>query len=129
MEQSVEKTLSNKKLKAIEMLVYDITKANIDITRELNINESTLYRWFKDASFSKRLKEEQIKYLEVLGSRAIKKINKLAESEDIPASVQYQAAKDIADRGGFKPVEKIEQTVDIPSFVFNIVPVEPNKSN
>ena len=122
MEQSVEKPLSAKQVKAVNMLVYDITKNNIDIVRELNINESTLYDWFKKPSFSKALKDETEKYLSILGAKAIRKINQLSEADDIPASVQYAASKDLADRGIGKPIEKVEQTGNVPVYQFTIVP-------
>lgn len=122
MEQSVDKPLKPKQLQAINMLVYRYDMNNADIARELKIDESTLYRWFSNAIFCNALKEEQIKYLQVLGTKAIKKITKLSESEDIPASVRYQASKDIADRGGFKPVDKTEVTGTQPIYQFTIVP-------
>lgn len=126
MEQVTEKPLKPKMIKAINMLVYRVDMNNADIIRELKIAESTLYEWFKNPSFSKTLKEETEKYLSFLGSKAIKKINKLSESDDIPASVQYQASKDLADRGIGKPVDKVEQVGDLPVYNFTIVAASPS---
>jgi hypothetical protein len=122
MEETVKK-LTPKQLKAIDMLVHRDDLTQKQITVELGINESTLYRWFYDSSFSKCLEDEQRKYLQAVGVQALKIIKKMANDEDTPANVKYQAAKDLADRSGWKAVDKIENTGTAPTYNFQIVPV------
>jgi hypothetical protein len=39
---------------------------------------------------------------------ALTRLTKLIEDDSVPASVAYQAVRDVLDRGGFKPTEKHE---------------------
>lgn len=39
--------------------------------------------------------------------RAAEVLHSLLDSEDVPPVVRLQSAKDILDRGGFKPVDKL----------------------
>ena len=105
------KQLKPNKLKAIDLLIHEnITQK--EVANQVGIHEATLYRWFADASFCEQLEKEQRKYLQALGIQALKKITKLANDDTISPAVQFQAAKDLADRSGYKPVEKsqVEQT-------------------
>lgn len=38
---------------------------------------------------------------------AVKTIRELADAEDVPPAVRLAAAKDILDRDGFKPIERL----------------------
>lgn len=54
--------------------------------------------------------------------RAAEVLHNLLDSEDVPPVVRLQSAKDILDRGGFKPVEKlaIAQVQPITGMTFKI---------
>lgn len=54
--------------------------------------------------------------------RAAEVLHNLLDSEDVPPVVRLQSAKDILDRGGFKPVEKlaIAQVQPITGMTFQI---------
>lgn len=56
----------------------------------------------------KEARSEKVKnFIEEKTERAATVLHELMDSEDVPPVVRMASAKDILDRGGFKPVEKI----------------------
>lgn len=54
--------------------------------------------------------------------RAAEVLHTLLDSEDVPPVVRMASAKDILDRGGFKPVEKQVIAVTYPKPIIDLPP-------
>ena len=95
--------LTEKQNRAIELLL--IHGSFVRVAKELKIERSTLWRWRKDARFADAYKEarrassEQIReLLQTASTRAVKRLVDLMEdSTNVPASVQFAAARSILD--------------------------------
>lgn len=97
--------LKPKQKKCIEMLVCG-AYSQAQIARELKISEQTICNWKKDSEFAKELQEQMRICVQTLAPKAIKTMESLLNSDS--DNVRFSAAKDILDRTGFKPQEKIE---------------------
>ena len=76
------------------------------IAKELKISEQTICNWKKDEEFATELKERTKACIQLLAPKAIRTMEKLLTSDS--DNVRFSAAKDILDRTGFKPKEKID---------------------
>lgn len=97
--------LKPKQKKCIEMLVCG-AYSQVQIARELKISEQTICNWKKDSEFAKELQEQMRICVQTLAPKAIKTMESLLNSDS--DNVRFSATKDILDRTGFKPQEKIE---------------------
>ena len=80
------------------------------IAKELKITEQTICNWKKDKEFKDEI-EKNIK--ENFGSLAVeaqKELKKLLKSNN--EYIKMQAVKDILDRAGYKPTERIKNEVE-----------------
>lgn len=97
--------LKPKQKKCIELMVKgDMTQA--EIARELKISEQTICNWKKDGEFAGELERANRLVISSLVPRAISKTAALLNAEN--EQVQLAAAKDILDRAGYKPQDKIQ---------------------
>lgn len=98
--------LKPKQKKCIEMLVSGhFTKT--EIANELNIARKTINYWENnDDEFKKQFENTMRISIKSLAPKAIKTMANLLNSDS--DNVRFSAAKDILDRTGFKPQEKIE---------------------
>lgn len=90
---------------AIQQL-FEGNKTRAKIAEELKVTDRTLYNWLNDIDFAKAQKDYADVQLKTYAPKAIEKVYKLLDAES--ESVQLNAAKDILDRTGFKPTEKID---------------------
>ena len=99
--------LSNKQIKAIELLVYQPYMTQNMIAKEVGVHRDTIRRW----------REETPEFKEAL-DKATKERWKAAEQMAINTMINLasegniQAAKYICDSLGYKPVDKVEAKVD-----------------
>lgn len=121
----MEQKLKPKQIRCIDLMVHRTDLNNEGVCKEVDIHPATFYRWLQDASFCETLEKETRKYLQALGAQAMKKIVKLSEDDSISADVRFRAAKDLMDRAGYKPSDKIENIGEQPSYVFNIIGASP----
>ena len=80
------------------------------IAKELKVTEQTICNWKKDKEFKNEI-EKNIK--ENFGSLALdaqKELKKLLKSSN--EYIRIQAVKDILDRAGYKPTERIKNEVE-----------------
>ena len=92
--------LSEKQMQCINLMVIE-NKTQKQIAKELKITEQTICNWKKD------------KELENFGSLAVeaqKELKKLLKSNN--EYIKMQAVKDILDRAGYKPTERIKNEVE-----------------
>jgi len=85
-------------------------KTQKQIAKELKVTEQTICNWKKDKEFKNEI-EKNIK--ENFGSLALdaqKELKKLLKSSN--EYIRIQAVKDILDRAGYKPTERIKNEVE-----------------
>ena len=81
-----------------------------EIAKKLDLNESTISRWQKDQEYINYKSEQEKKFLNSLASKALRTLNDLLDDEN--GNVRLGAAKDILDRAGFKPTDKVDLTAE-----------------
>jgi len=105
----VNQVLSEKQMQCINLMVIE-NKTQKQIAKELKITEQTICNWKKDKEFKNEI-EKNIK--ENFGSLAVeaqKELKKLLKSNN--EYIKMQAVKDILDRAGYKPTERIKNEVE-----------------
>lgn len=101
--------LSEKQMHCINLMVIE-NKTQKQIAKELKITEQTICNWKKDKEFKNEI-ENNIK--ENFGSLALdaqKELKKLLKSNN--EYIKMQAVKDVLDRAGYKPTERIKNEVE-----------------
>ena len=101
--------LSEKQMQCINLMVIE-NKTQKQIAKELKITEQTICNWKKDKEFKNEI-EQNIK--ENFGSLAVeaqKELKKLLKSNN--EYIKMQAVKDVLDRAGYKPTERIKNEVE-----------------
>jgi hypothetical protein len=93
--------LKKKQYEAIQLLVYSEMKDS-EVKEELNISDSTLWRWKKDEEFIAELEKENRRKFKSLQTQALHTMAKLIEQG------HFQAAKYILDGNDYAPTEKHE---------------------
>ena len=76
------------------------------IAEELKVTEQTISNWKKREDFQKLKKEMQQNYLNDQAAPALKTLSRLLKAKS--ELVRLQAATDILDRTGYKPVDRKE---------------------
>lgn len=99
--------LNEKQLKCINLMITE-TKTQKQIAKEINITEKTICEWKKDKEFKEEIQKQMKENFGLLAIRAQQELKKLLKSEN--ENVKMQAIKDILDRAGYKPIDKIEAT-------------------
>ena len=111
-----------KKLENAVVLLVTTEMTQREIAAELNISEVTLSRWKKTDEFKKLRQEIREQYLDDAVEPAMRKMRQLLDAKS--EMVQYQAAKDILDRAGYNPTEKIEAEISGTITFVDDVPLE-----
>lgn len=101
------KKLTTKQLKCIELMLEG--KTQVEIAKEIGVHEGSVSRWKNQDIFRNALREAVNKKFERLAVIAQLQIQYLAENAQ-SESVRLSAAKDLLDRGGYKPTDKTELT-------------------
>lgn len=101
--------LNAKQQKAVK-LMFEGEMTQKQIAEELKVSEQTIVNWRKKAEFKDELLSLERNYLKGLAPKALKTMEKLLEAKS--ELVRYNAASDILDRTGHKPVDvsKVDQT-------------------
>lgn len=103
--------LKPKQIKCIELMISG-NKTDKEIAKAINISPKTLCQWKKtDEEFQKEYEKMLRNSLQYAAAKAFSKQMSLLKSP--MDMVAHLAAKDIMDRAGFSPVEKVEQQVDM----------------
>lgn len=91
--------------KCIEMLVSG-TMTQADIAAALKVSEQTICNWKKNKEFAEELAAANRLVISSLVPAAVQRTKALLNAES--EAVQLAAAKDILDRAGYKPQDKIQ---------------------
>ena len=102
--------LKPKQVRCLELMLDNPKMKMKDIAEELNVTPKTISTWKKDEKFRAEYDSNFRLKLQYASARAFAKQVELLESPN--EMVAYLASKDIMDRAGFNPVEKIEADVD-----------------
>ena len=106
--------LNSKQLKCIELMVSG-ENTQKEISKALKVSEVTICNWKKNAEFMDEYNSALKDSIREVAAKAFKTQVKLltAQSE----MVRYMAAKDILDRAGFKPTEKVNVEGSLPVMI------------
>lgn len=97
--------LSSKQKKCIELMATgEYTQK--EIAKKINITEKTICTWKKNDEFMAALDNLVAVGIRSIAAKAFKTQVKLLDSKN--EWVRFTAAKDILDRAGFKPDEKLK---------------------
>lgn len=97
--------LKPKQKKCIELLVEG-QMTQREIAQEINVAEKTISVWKSNPEFLSELENAMRLSIRSLATKAKNTMASLLTSDS--DNVRFQAAKDILDRAGFKPQDKIE---------------------
>ena len=103
------KKLTGQQIKCIELMLDG--KTQVEIANEIGVAEVTVSRWKKQDLFREKLKEAvnlKFERMAVIAQLTIQNLATNAQSE----SVRLNAAKDILDRGGYKPIDEQKITAE-----------------
>ena len=103
--------LKPKQVKCLELMLDHPKMKMKDIAKELNVTPKTISTWKKEEQFRAEYDSNFRLKLQYASARAFNKQVELLDSQN--EMVAYLASKDIMDRAGFNPVEKVEQEIDM----------------
>ena len=100
--------LTNKQLKAVEMLVYT-TKQKQEIAEELKVSRGTVSQWIKKEEFQQAITDEMKRGFVDIAYKARRRLSELVDSPN--EQVALGAIKEALNKAGYQETQKIEQTV------------------
>ena len=100
--------LTNKQLKAVEMLVYT-TKQKQEIAEELKVSRATVSQWIKKEEFQQAITDEMKRGFVDIAYKARRRLSELVDSPN--EQVALGAIKEALNKAGYQETQKIEQTV------------------
>lgn len=103
--------LTAKQKKCLELLVSgELTQK--EISAQIKVSEQTICNWKKNAEFVEEYNELMRVCIQSFAAKAFQTQTKLLNAKS--EMVRYMVSKDILDRAGFKPEEKVELNGAIP---------------
>lgn len=96
----------NDKLEPFIRLMFEGELKQGEIAKKLGVTEKTLSQWKKLPEYEDGMLKLERRYLKGLSRKAIKTMEQLLEARS--EKVRFDAAADILDRTGHKPVEQSE---------------------
>lgn len=100
--------MSKKKQQECIKLMITKNLTQKEIAKEIGVNESTICRWKKISEFQEALEKNTREHISFIAPKAIQTVAKLLNHKN--AYIRFQAAKDILDRAGYKPKDKVEHS-------------------
>lgn len=98
-----------KQNKCIELMVEG-RMTQKQIAEQLDVTENTISNWKKNDEFMSEYREALKSSIDSVAAEAFETQRKLLKSRS--DMVRYMTSKDILDRAGFKPSEKIDLSVE-----------------
>jgi len=103
--------LTESQIKCINLIITE-NKTQKQIAKEINITEKTICKWKKDKEFKEEIQRQMKENFGSLAIEAQQELRKLLKSNN--ENVKMQAIKDVLDRAGYKPTDKVEHSGSIP---------------
>lgn len=101
--------LNTKQNRCIELMVEGTHKQK-EIAQILNVSENTIVNWKKKDEFMNAYNTALKASINEVAAKAFETQRKLLNARS--EMVRYMVAKDILDRGGFKPTDKVDLSVE-----------------
>ena len=103
--------LKPKQIKCLELMIRG-DKTDKEIAEAINITQKTICDWKKNCKeFQDEYNSLMRNSLQYAAPKAFRKQMELLKSKN--DMVAHLAAKDIMDRAGFNPTDKLEQAIDL----------------
>lgn len=103
--------LSAKQVQCLKLMIENPKISGKKLAQTLNVTQKTISLWKnQNAEFQKEYNNLVRKTLQYSAAKALQKEISLTASKN--EMVAYLASKDLLDRAGFNPVDKIEQEID-----------------
>lgn len=104
--------LKPKQVECLKLMMENPKISGKDLANELGVSEKTISQWkHKNTEFQDEYNALVRSKIQYAATKALgRQIDLLDSRNDM---VAHLAAKDLMDRAGFNPVEKIEQEVDM----------------
>jgi transposase len=100
--------LTNKQLKAVEMLVYT-TKQKQEIAEELKVSNGTISQWLKKEEFQQAITDEMRRGFVDIAYKARRRLSDLVDSPN--EQVALGAIREALNKAGYQETQKVEQTI------------------
>lgn len=101
--------MTDKQEKCIKLMVTT-SKTQKQIAKEIEVSEKTICEWKKQKEFKDEIDKNIKENFSSLAIDAQKELKKLLKSNN--EYIKMQAVKDILDRAGYKPTERIKNEVE-----------------
>ncbi|MFR7544781.1 MAG: phBC6A51 family helix-turn-helix protein [Clostridia bacterium] len=101
--------LNEKQLKCINLMITS-NKTQKTIAKEIEVSQKTICEWKKKKEFKDELQKQIQNNFSLLAIDAQKELKKLLKSKN--EYIRIQAVKDVLDRAGYKPAERIKNELD-----------------
>lgn len=103
--------LNSKQAQCIKLMIENPKIKGKELAETLNVSQKTISQWKnKNTEFQEEYNALIRSTLQYAAAKALNKEIELTDSQN--EMVAYLASKDLLDRAGFNPVEKIEQEID-----------------
>lgn len=103
--------LTSKQAQCIKLMIENPKIKGKELAETLNVSQKTISQWKnKNTEFQEAYNSLIRSTLQYAAAKALNKEIELTDSQN--EMVAYLASKDLLDRAGFNPVEKIEQEID-----------------
>lgn len=103
--------LTAKQKKCLELLVNG-EMSQKEIAEQIKVSEQTICNWKKNSEFVAEYEDLMRVCIQSFAAKAFQTHKKLLSAKS--EMVRYMTAKDILDRAGFKPTEKVDVKGAIP---------------
>ena len=100
--------LTNKQLKAVEMLVYT-TMQKQEIAKELNVSNGTISQWVKKPEFDEAIRNEMHKAFAQDAMKARRKMSELINSNN--EGIALAASRELLNKAGYQEKQIVETTL------------------
>lgn len=101
----------NEKQQKCVILMITTNKTQKQIANEIQVSENTICEWKKDEEFKAEIQKQMKENFGSLAIEAQQELRKLLRSKN--ENVKIQAIKDVLDRAGYKPTDKVEEKTDM----------------
>lgn len=101
--------LNEKQLKCINLMITS-NKTQKTIAKEIEVSEKTICEWKKKKEFKDELQKQIQNNFSLLAIDAQKELKKFIKIKN--EYIRIQAVKDVLDRAGYKPAERIKNELD-----------------
>lgn len=106
--------LNERQQKCIKLMLTT-NKTQKQIAKEIQVSENSISEWKKNNEFKEELQKQMKDNFGSLAIVAQKELGKLLKSKN--PNIRIQAIKDLLDRAGYKPTDKVNVngTIESPS--------------